>query len=124
MTKAWKRRVANGELMKGSGGAALRHHPRLGRRGKEQLKLNRLGNIGGKPNPKRKRLKSIKTTTTTNTNQSMISNNQLIIQENTKMNEMQMVGNLHDEATDAFPHLNDKTTDCNMILENQVVEHV
>jgi hypothetical protein len=51
---AWKKRVAMGGLMKGSGGAALRHHPHLGRKGKEELKLNRLGNIGGRPNPKNK----------------------------------------------------------------------
>jgi hypothetical protein len=53
---AWKKRFVDGELMKGSGGAALRHHPRLGRRGKD-LKLNRLGNIGGHGNPKRKKTK-------------------------------------------------------------------
>lgn len=51
--QAWRKRVAEGELMKGAGGAAMRHHPRLGRRGKD-LALNRKGNIGGRPNPKRK----------------------------------------------------------------------
>jgi hypothetical protein len=49
---AWRKRVARGELAKGSGGAALRHRPRLGRRG-EDLKLNRKGNIGGRGNPKK-----------------------------------------------------------------------
>jgi hypothetical protein len=48
---AWRKRVANGELAKGAGGAALRHRPRLGRRG-EDLKLNRKGNIAG-GNPKK-----------------------------------------------------------------------
>ena len=49
---AWRKRVARSELAKGSGGAILRHRPRLGRRGGD-LKLNRLGNIGGRPNPKK-----------------------------------------------------------------------
>lgn len=49
---AWRKRVAAGELAKGSGGAALRHRPRLGRRGAD-LALNRLGNIGGRGNPKK-----------------------------------------------------------------------
>jgi hypothetical protein len=48
---AWRKRVAKGELAKGAGGAALRHRPRLGRRG-EDLKLNRKGNIAG-GNPKK-----------------------------------------------------------------------
>jgi hypothetical protein len=48
---AWRKRVAKGELAKGGGGAALRHHPRMGRRG-EDLKLNRKGNIAG-GNPKK-----------------------------------------------------------------------
>ena len=51
--QAWRKRVAAGELAKGSGGAALRHRPRLGRKGVEERKLNRLGNIGGRPNPKK-----------------------------------------------------------------------
>ena len=50
---AWRKRVAAGELAKGSGGAALRHRPRLGRKGTD-LALNRLGNLGGHGNPKRK----------------------------------------------------------------------
>jgi hypothetical protein len=48
---AWRKRVAKGELAKGAGGAALRHRPRMGRRG-EDLKLNRKGNIAG-GNPKK-----------------------------------------------------------------------
>lgn len=56
---AWRKRVARGEPMKGMGGAACRHHPHLGRKGKEQLALNRLGNIGGRPNPKNKKKKKI-----------------------------------------------------------------
>lgn len=52
---AWKKRAAAGGLSKDcAGGAILRHHPRLGRKGKD-LALNRLGNIGGRPNPKNKR---------------------------------------------------------------------
>jgi hypothetical protein len=51
---AWRKRVAAGDLAKGSGGAALRHHPHLGRKGAD-LALNRLGNLGGHGNPKRKR---------------------------------------------------------------------
>lgn len=54
---AWRKRVARGEPAKGSGGAACRHHPRLGRKGVDQLALNRLGFIGGRPNPKRKKTK-------------------------------------------------------------------
>lgn len=50
---AWRKRVANGELAKGSGGAILRHRPRLGRKGKD-LALNRKGNLGGHGNPKKK----------------------------------------------------------------------
>eukprot|EP00522_Entomoneis_paludosa_P009978 CAMPEP_0172459532 /NCGR_PEP_ID=MMETSP1065-20121228/33043_1 /TAXON_ID=265537 /ORGANISM="Amphiprora paludosa, Strain CCMP125" /LENGTH=114 /DNA_ID=CAMNT_0013214247 /DNA_START=51 /DNA_END=395 /DNA_ORIENTATION=- len=48
---AWKKRVARGELAKGSGGAIARHRPRLGRRGKDLI-LNRKGFIGG-GNPKK-----------------------------------------------------------------------
>lgn len=51
---AWRKRVARGELAKGSGGAALRHRPRWGRRGAD-LTLNRKGNLGGFPNPKKKK---------------------------------------------------------------------
>jgi hypothetical protein len=50
---AWRKRVAAGGLAKGSGGAALRHRPRLGRRGAD-LELNRKGNLGGHGNPKKK----------------------------------------------------------------------
>lgn len=50
---AWRKRVASGETAKGSGGAILRHRPRLGRRGKD-LALNRKGNIAG-GNPKKKK---------------------------------------------------------------------
>jgi hypothetical protein len=53
---AWRKRVTAGELAKGSGGAALRHRPRLGRKGAD-LALNRLGNLGGRGNPKRKTTK-------------------------------------------------------------------
>jgi hypothetical protein len=53
---AWRKRVAAGGLAKGSGGAALRHRPRFGRRGAD-LALNRLGNIGGHGNPKKKKNK-------------------------------------------------------------------
>jgi hypothetical protein len=53
---AWRKRVAAGDLAKGSGGAALRHRPRFGRKGSD-LALNRLGNIGGRANPKRKATK-------------------------------------------------------------------
>ena len=49
---AWKKRVANGQPAKGMGGAIMRHRPRLGRKGAD-LQLNRLGNIGGRPNPKK-----------------------------------------------------------------------
>jgi hypothetical protein len=54
---AWRKRVAAGELAKGSGGAALRHRPRLGRKGADIKLLNRLGNLGGHGNPKRKKTK-------------------------------------------------------------------
>ena len=50
---ACRKRVASGETAKGSGGAILRHRPRLGRRGKD-LALNRKGNIAG-GNPKKKK---------------------------------------------------------------------
>ena len=52
---AWKKRVANGELAKGSGGAIARHRPRWGRKGKDLI-LNRKGHIGG-GNPKKKKTK-------------------------------------------------------------------
>jgi hypothetical protein len=44
--KAWKRRVQQGLLAKDGGGAICRHHPRLGRRGKDLI-LNRKGHILG-----------------------------------------------------------------------------
>ena len=50
---AWRKRVASGEPAKGLGGAILRHRPHLGRKGAD-LALNRKGNLGGRPNPKRK----------------------------------------------------------------------
>lgn len=59
---AWRKRVAAGGLAKDSGGAALRHRPRLGRRGVE-LALNRKGNLGGHGNPKRKAKKKKSTFT-------------------------------------------------------------
>lgn len=52
---AWRKRVAEGELAKGSGGAILRHRPRLGRKGKDLI-LNRKGHIGG-GNPKKTKKK-------------------------------------------------------------------
>jgi hypothetical protein len=55
---AWRKRVAEGEPAKGSGGAALRHRPRLGRKGADIQRFNRLGNIGGHGNPKRKKTRS------------------------------------------------------------------
>jgi hypothetical protein len=51
---AWRKRVAEGGLAKGSGGAALRHRPRLGRKGADIEKYNRLGNLGGHGNPKKR----------------------------------------------------------------------
>ena len=59
---AWKKRVANGGLAKGVGGAIARHRPRWGRKG-DDLKLNRKGNIGG-GNPKKKKRNSNKCTQT------------------------------------------------------------
>jgi len=50
---AWKKRVANGLLAKGAGGAIARHRPRWGRKGKDLIK-NRKGNIG-EGNPKKKK---------------------------------------------------------------------
>lgn len=49
---AWRKRVARGELAKGSGGAIMRHRPHRGRKGKDLI-LNRKGHIGG-GNPKKK----------------------------------------------------------------------
>jgi hypothetical protein len=49
---AWRKRVARGELAKGSGGAICRHRPHFGRKGKEREK-ERKGNIAG-GNPKKK----------------------------------------------------------------------
>jgi hypothetical protein len=54
---AWKKRVKNGGLAKGSGGAIARHRPRWGRKG-EDRKLNRKGNIAG-GNPKKKKTKRV-----------------------------------------------------------------
>mmetsp|Transcript_34283 Transcript_34283/g.48715 ORF Transcript_34283/g.48715 Transcript_34283/m.48715 type:complete len:110 (+) Transcript_34283:86-415(+) len=52
---AWRKRVARGELAKGSGGAIIRHRPHLGRKGKDLIK-NRKGHIGeGNPKKKKKR---------------------------------------------------------------------
>lgn len=48
---AWRKRVASGELAKGSGGAINRHRPHFGRTGKD-IEENRKGNIGG-GNPKK-----------------------------------------------------------------------
>lgn len=53
---AWKKRVANGELAKGAGGAICRHHPHRGRKGKDLI-LNRKGFIG-KGNPKKQKHRS------------------------------------------------------------------
>lgn len=50
---AWRKRVADGQLAKGSGGAIMRHRPHLGRKGKDLIK-NRKGHIGG-GNPKKKK---------------------------------------------------------------------
>jgi hypothetical protein len=50
---AWKKRVANGGLAKGAGGAICRHRPRWGRKGKDLIK-NRKGNIG-EGNPKKRK---------------------------------------------------------------------
>ncbi len=50
---AWRKRIAAGELAKGSGGAIARHRPHFGRKG-EDLKLNRKGNIAG-GNPKKRK---------------------------------------------------------------------
>ena len=48
---AWRKRIARGELAKGSGGAIMRHRPHRGRKGKDLI-LNRKGHIGG-GNPKK-----------------------------------------------------------------------
>lgn len=40
---AWRKRVANGELAKGLGGAIMRHRPRWGPKGKEALARQRRG---------------------------------------------------------------------------------
>jgi hypothetical protein len=50
---AWRKRVARGELAKGSGGAICRHRPHFGRKGKEREK-ERKGNVAG-GNPKKKK---------------------------------------------------------------------
>ena len=49
---AWRKRVANGELAKKSGGAICRHRPHLGRKGKER-EVERKGNIKGGPRKKK-----------------------------------------------------------------------
>eukprot|EP00549_Striatella_unipunctata_P007106 CAMPEP_0118687870 /NCGR_PEP_ID=MMETSP0800-20121206/8616_1 /TAXON_ID=210618 ORGANISM="Striatella unipunctata, Strain CCMP2910" /NCGR_SAMPLE_ID=MMETSP0800 /ASSEMBLY_ACC=CAM_ASM_000638 /LENGTH=93 /DNA_ID=CAMNT_0006585089 /DNA_START=62 /DNA_END=340 /DNA_ORIENTATION=+ len=55
---AWRKRVARGELAKGSGGAIMRHRPHLGRKGKDLIK-NRKGHIGG-GNPKKMKKRGLK----------------------------------------------------------------
>jgi hypothetical protein len=49
--------VAAGLPAKGIGGAVVRHRPHLGPKGKEKLRMNRKGNIGG-GNPKKKSRRS------------------------------------------------------------------
>ena len=49
---AWRKRVAAGELAKGSGGAICRHRPHLGRKGKDR-EVERKGNINGGPRKKK-----------------------------------------------------------------------
>jgi len=49
---AWRKRVANGELAKKSGGAICRHRPHLGRKGKDR-EVERKGNIKGGPRKKK-----------------------------------------------------------------------
>mmetsp|Transcript_21450 Transcript_21450/g.31754 ORF Transcript_21450/g.31754 Transcript_21450/m.31754 type:complete len:138 (+) Transcript_21450:142-555(+) len=61
--KAWRRRVKQGLLAKDGGGAICRHHPRLGRRGKDLI-LNRKGHILGGPNKKKSRNRIIKNNST------------------------------------------------------------
>jgi len=51
---AWRKRVANGELAKGLGGAICRHRPHLGRKGKERV-VERKGNINGGPRKNKKK---------------------------------------------------------------------
>lgn len=53
---AWRKRLARGELAKGSAGAICRHRPHLGRKGKDLIK-NRKGFIGG-GNPKKSKKQS------------------------------------------------------------------
>ena len=50
---AWRKRVAAGELAKGSGGAICRHRPHLGRKGKDR-EVERKGNINGGPRKKKR----------------------------------------------------------------------
>ena len=50
---AWRKRVAAGELAKGSGGAICRHRPHLGRKGKDRA-VERKGNINGGPRKKKR----------------------------------------------------------------------
>ena len=50
---AWRKRVAAGELAKGSGGAICRHRPHLGRKGRDR-EVERKGNINGGPRKKKR----------------------------------------------------------------------
>ena len=50
---AWRKRLANGELAKQSGGAICRHRPHLGRKGKDR-EVERKGNINGGPRKKKR----------------------------------------------------------------------
>ena len=49
---AWRKRLADGELAKQSGGAICRHRPHLGRKGKDR-EVERKGNIKGGPRKKK-----------------------------------------------------------------------
>ena len=50
---AWRKRLANGELAKQSGGAICRHRPHFGRKGKDR-EVERKGNINGGPRKKKR----------------------------------------------------------------------
>jgi hypothetical protein len=52
--KAWKKRVANGELAKGMGGAIMRHRPHVGPKGVDEIAKQKRGYS----NPKKKSSKS------------------------------------------------------------------
>jgi hypothetical protein len=52
--QAWRKRVAEGGIAKGSGGAIMRHRPRFGRKGHAARLEMRKGNIAGGPNKKKK----------------------------------------------------------------------